>query len=83
AGSSVFNTTAMALTADLAPARRLGSAVATYSIGYQIGGSGSAIVWGPLIDALGYPAPYVLGIGLIGLVLVIGRGVSRAQGSAP
>lgn len=79
AGSSVFNTTAMALTADLAPARRLGSAVATYSIGYQIGGSGSAIVWGPLIDRFGYPTPYVLGIALIGLMLLIGRGVTRAQ----
>jgi MFS family permease len=83
AGSSVFNTTAMALTADLAPARRLGSAVATYSIGYQIGGSGSAIVWGPLIDRFGYPAPYVIGIVLIGLVLVIGRGLAGAQGGAP
>ena len=54
----------------LDPARR-GAAMATYSLGYQLGIGTGAAAWGFVIAAMGFPAPYVLAIGMMVLMLVL------------
>lgn len=64
-GFSLVNATTMAMTIDRAPAGRMGSSMATFSVGYQLGGAGSGILWGAVIDLLGYPWPFAIAVGLV------------------
>jgi predicted MFS family arabinose efflux permease len=57
-----------ALSIDRAPPHRLGSAMATYSIGFQLAIGASAVLWGPLISGFGFDI--ALGGALI-LVLIV------------
>lgn len=57
-----------ALSIDHAPPDRLGSAMATYSIGFQLAIGASAVIWGPTITTLGFDV--ALGAALV-LVLVV------------
>ena len=57
-----------ALSIDQAPPHRLGSAMATYSIGFQLAIGASGVVWGPLIAAFGFDV--ALG-GALALVLFV------------
>lgn len=58
--TAVASPAAMALAIDRADARRLGSAMATYSLGYQLGLGTGAATWGLVIQLAGFPAPFVL-----------------------
>jgi predicted MFS family arabinose efflux permease len=86
-GMSLVSPTLSALTIDLAPAGRLGAAMATYSLGYQLGAGSSAIVWGIVIGAFGFPWPFALAIALqlvtLALTVELGTGSLRAAGSMP
>jgi MFS family permease len=62
AGSLVIPTmSAMAM--DRAPAGRLGSAMATYSIGYQFATGASSLAWGAIIASAGFAAALLSAIG--------------------
>ena len=79
--------TIMALAIDRSDPKRVGSAMATYSLGFQMALGVGAAIWGVTIDALGYPAPYFLAAAtqlvVIGL-LVRGLGLPRlVAGSRP
>lgn len=55
-GAAVASAALAALSIDQAPVHRLGAAMATYSIGYQLAIGASGVVWGPLISAAGFDA---------------------------
>ena len=61
---SLVSPTLSALTMDRAPSGRLGAAMATYSLGYQLATGASGIVWGAIIAAVGFPWPFVFAIAL-------------------
>ena len=66
---AAFSSAALgALSIDRAPPNRLGSAMATYSIGFQLAIGGSAVVWGPLITTFGYDAALVAALALVVVV---------------
>ncbi len=60
--SSFVTPAAMAAAIDRAPDDRRGSAIATYSLGYQLAVGTGGFLWGGAIDAFGFPAPYVLAL---------------------
>lgn len=66
-GSSFVGPALSALSIDRAPTDRLGSAMATYSMSYQLAIGGSSLLWGALISTAGFDA--AIG-GAILLVLV-------------
>jgi MFS family permease len=51
---SLINPTIIALIIERAPRSRLGSAMATYSIGYQFAIATSSLIWGSLIIYVGF-----------------------------
>jgi MFS family permease len=59
---ALVSPTLSALTIDRAPRGRLGAAMATYSLGYQLATGASSIVWGVVIAAVGFPWPFALAI---------------------
>lgn len=61
----------MALTIDRAERDRLGAAMATYTIGFQLGMGVGALTWGIIIDAAGFPAPWVAGLLVLAAMLVV------------
>jgi MFS family permease len=63
-GGSLVSPAISAITIDRASPNRLGAAVATYSLGYQLGTGGSSMVWGPLIAAGGFSWAFGGAIGL-------------------
>jgi predicted MFS family arabinose efflux permease len=71
----------MALAMDRAEPARLGSAMATFTLGYQLALGIGAAVWGFVISLAGFPAPYVLAIlplvALLGLLFVRRRGFEQ------
>lgn len=56
-------TTAAAM--DAAPPTRLGGAMASFSIGYQLASGLGGFAWGIAIAAFGYPTPFLIAIGLL------------------
>ncbi|MFN8518527.1 MAG: MFS transporter [Chloroflexota bacterium] len=59
----------LAIAMDRALPGRVGAAMATYSLGYQLGlGIGSA-AYGVVISMAGFPAPFVIGIGAMLLMV--------------
>jgi MFS family permease len=59
---SLVSPTLSALTIDRAPAGRLGAAMATYSLGYQLATGAFGVVWGVVIAFLGFPWPFAVAI---------------------
>lgn len=57
-----------ALSMDKAPPQRLGSAMATYSIGFQLAIGASGVIWGPLIATVGFDFALASGLVLVGVV---------------
>jgi predicted MFS family arabinose efflux permease len=80
--ASFTSPTLMAAAIDRSEPRRIGAAMATYSLGYQLAIGVGAAIWGLVIDRLGYPAPYVLAalsqLAVLGLVATVWR--RRARG---
>jgi MFS family permease len=70
-----------ALTIDLAPPNRLGAAVATYTVGYQLATGLSGVLWGAIIATVGFPWPFVAAIGLQLVGLAFSRRFSRSSGA--
>ena len=68
-GASLVSPALSALSIDRAPVHRLGSAMATYSIGYQLAIGGSSLIWGPLIATAGFDAALGTAILLVLLTL--------------
>lgn len=59
----------LAITMDRAMPGRIGAAMATYSLGYQLGlGVGSA-AYGVVISTAGFPVPFVIAIGAMALMV--------------
>jgi MFS family permease len=84
--ASVTSPTAMALAIDRAEPGRMGAAMATYSLGFQLGLGGGAAVWGFAIAAVGFSNSFLLAIvtevALIGLLLYARAGL-RGLGGGP
>ena len=80
--ASVTSPTAMALAMDRAAPGRMGAAMATYSLGFQLGFGGGAALWGATITAAGFSQTFLIAIlaeaALIGLLLYARRGISTS-----
>ncbi len=61
---SLVSPTLSALTIDRAPSDRIGAAMATYSLGYQLATGASSLMWGAVIAVAGFPWPFALAIAL-------------------
>jgi MFS family permease len=72
-----------ALAIDLAPEGRLGAAVATYTVGYQLATGVSGILWGAIIAAFGFPWPFAAAIGLQVVTLALSRRFSDRRPPKP
>ncbi|MEX2547956.1 MAG: MFS transporter [Chloroflexota bacterium] len=86
--ASVTSPTAMALAIDRAERGRMGAAMATYSLGFQLGLGGGAAVWGVVIAAVGFSQTFWIAIGtevaLIALLVFAWRSLgARAGGRMP
>jgi MFS family permease len=79
-GQSFVNPTVSALVMERAPRHRLGSAMATYSIGYQFATGISSILWGAIITTLGFTWLFVVAAAFQVLTILISR---RLLGSRP
>jgi hypothetical protein len=73
-----------AMTIDRAPAGRVGSAMATYSIGHQLASNGSSALWGALIAVAGFGWTFGAAIALqvITIGLSTARSALRSTGAA-
>jgi predicted MFS family arabinose efflux permease len=72
AGSSSFvSPTASALAIDRADPQRRGAAMATYSMGFPLGNGAGAVLWGAVIGALGFPAPFVVASASMAAILAL------------
>jgi len=82
--SSLVTPAAMALAIERSPDGRRGSAIATYSLGYQLAVGSGGLLWGTAIDVFGFPAPYLLALvsplALVALVIFARR--TLAAGAA-
>jgi MFS family permease len=82
--TALVTATVSAVTMENAAPERTGSAMATYSVGYQLGASIGGAAWGTVITLVGYPWPFLLGALMIGVTLTLAwlrlpRGTSRAS----
>ncbi len=64
AANSLVISAVGAATIDLAPPGRLGSAIATYTVGFQLAYGLGGALWGAVISIAGFPWPFVGAIGL-------------------
>lgn len=82
--TTLVSPTTMALTMDLAPPGRMGSAMATYTLGFPLATGGSAALWGLVITLAGYPTPFLVGAvlhaTLLVLLFIFGRRLTRGPG---
>jgi MFS family permease len=80
--TALISSTVSAVTMESAPPERTGSAMATYSVGYQLGASIGGAAWGTVIAVAGYPWPFVGGALMVAASLAIAvarlRGIGRA-----
>lgn len=71
-GSSATSPIATAIAIDRADPKRRGAAMATYSLGWQLGFGLGGATWGVMIDAFGYPAPYIGAlVSLVALLVLV------------
>jgi MFS family permease len=77
--SALVNPAISAMTIERAPAGRLGSAMATYSIGYQVANGLSAVLWGTVISIFGFPWPFLVAAVLQVGTLALNRRVSATR----
>ena len=62
ASSSLVSPTAAAVAIDRADPARRGTTMATYSMGFPLGNGFGALLWGVVIAALGFPAPFLVAL---------------------
>jgi MFS family permease len=70
-GQSFVNPTVSALVMERAPRHRLGSAMATYSIGYQFATGISSIAWGSIIATVGFTWLFLVAAALQVVTIVL------------
>ena len=70
-GVSLVSSATSALTIDRAPVGKLGAAMATYSLGYQLASGMGSLVWGALIAASGFLMGFGTAIALQALTLAL------------
>jgi MFS family permease len=70
-GVSLVSSATSALTIDRAPVGKLGAAMATYSLGYQLASGVGSLVWGALIAASGFLLGFGAAIALQALTLAL------------
>ncbi|MSP57211.1 MAG: MFS transporter [Myxococcales bacterium] len=70
---SLINPTISALVMERAPKHRMGSAMATYSIGYQLATGISSIAWGAIITSFGFTWLFVVAAAMQILTMVLSR----------
>jgi MFS family permease len=58
--TSLITPAAMAIAIEGSRDDRRGAAIATYSLGYQLGIGAGGFLWGAVIDAFGFPGPYLV-----------------------
>jgi MFS family permease len=81
-GQSVSHPSLYAMVIDRAPAERRGAALATYTMGFQLGSGVGAVVYGFIIQYLGYHTMYQLSLFPVVIALVTTLVVWRKQASA-
>ncbi len=64
-GVALVAPTMSAMTIDRAPQGRVGSAMATYSVGYTLATGGSSLIWGAVIAAIGFDRAFLFAMGLL------------------
>lgn len=69
-GSSATSPMHMTIVMDRADPRTRGSSMATYSLGFQLGFGLGAAIFGFVIGAFGFPAPFL--VGLVAMALMAG-----------
>ncbi len=80
---ALLTPTLSAWTIDRAPRHRIGAAMATYSLGYQVGQGGGGVIWGFAIAAIGTQSPFALA-GIVQIVLIALLMLrARLRGSGP
>jgi MFS family permease len=75
AAASFTSPAAMAMAIDQSDPRRMGAAMATYTLGFQLALGVGAAIWGWMIDLYGYPAPYFAAL-LVEVALLAVLGLS-------
>jgi MFS family permease len=80
-GVSFVSSATSALTIDRAPTGKLGSSMATYSLGYQLASGLGSLAWGALISASGFLVAFAGAIAL--QVLTLGVSLRFAKTSPP
>jgi MFS family permease len=78
-GQALLNPTVSAMVMERAPRHRLGSAMATFSIGYQFAVGTSSILWGGMINAFGFGAVFLVAAALQVLTIVLTRRIVPAS----
>ena len=68
---SLVMATISALTMERAPKGRLGSAMATYSLGYQVATGLTSLLWGWVITLAGFTSVFVIALALQGATVVL------------
>lgn len=72
AGSSTLvSPSAAAVAIDRADPQRRGAAMATYSMGFPLGNGLGALLWGIVIGALGFPAPFLVALATMGGIAIL------------
>jgi MFS family permease len=70
-GSGISQPSLYALAADRAAPERRGAAMATYTMGFQLGSGLGAVVWGTTIEHLGYQVMYACAFVPLGAAIVL------------
>lgn len=81
--ASVTSPTAMALAMDRAESGRMGAAMATYSLGFQLGLGGGAAAFGAAIAAVGFSNTFLLAIAVEVALVALLVYARQALGGAP
>jgi MFS family permease len=83
AATAVISPSTMALAIDRAGPGTAGAAMATYSMGIQLGLGVGAFTWGVFIDAFGFPSPYLGAIATYAVLLTLALAANSRPSSSP
>jgi MFS family permease len=82
-GVALVSSATSALTIDRAPQGRLGSAMATYSLGYQIAAGAGSLLWGAIIAVSGFLPAFLGAIAMQVLTVAATFRYGRQNGPRP